>query len=391
MILLFWAGYLVITLAVGFVTSLLIPSPVWQLTAWGFASSVLLLALSRLLHRGSDDRAAPADAPSGFGLNALAVGLLIGMASFAVHLAVVRTFGGPIRFERVAGVGAVATGAYFLRFLATSCMEEIGFRGYPLRRLEPAIGSWPAVIVTAVVFGLSHLSYGWDLQTIALGVIPGGLLWGMSALATRGLAVPIGLHAAWNFAGWTAGSRSEVGLFRMIVSDEAGGWRSGCSTAAIGVETRALCRAERSRYPSVIPSASAASRRAGESIASGSGFPNTRGIDSSSARRTKRTVVCQSPQNRDHQRRPAAPESHTRRAMGWVRSRRREATSSGATSSRCRVAGSQRSARSALAGPSTTGTTASRRPARVRCRSSIERPRQGWIISASACAGLSAR
>lgn len=221
-ILLFWAGYLVITLAVGFITSLLIPSQVWQLTAWGFVSSVLLLALSRLLHRGSDDRDAPADAQSGFGLTALAVGLLIGMVSFAVHLAVVRTFGGPIRFERVAGVGAVATGAYFLRFLATSCMEEIGFRGYPLRRLEPAIGSWPAVIVTAVVFGLSHLSYGWDLQTIALGVIPGGLLWGMSALATRGLAVPIGLHAAWNFAGWTAGSRSEVGLFRMIVSDEAG-------------------------------------------------------------------------------------------------------------------------------------------------------------------------
>ena len=43
----------------------------------------------------------------------------------------------------------------------------------------------------------------------------------MSAIATRGLAVPIGLHAAWNFASWSAGSRAETGLLRMIVADGA--------------------------------------------------------------------------------------------------------------------------------------------------------------------------
>ena len=100
-------------------------------------------------------------------------------------------------------------------------MEELGFRGYALQRLTTTMGTWPAVFLTAVAFGLSHLLYGWDMQTIALGVVPGGLLWGMSAVATRGLAVPIGLHAAWNFAGWTAGSRSEVGLLRMIVDESA--------------------------------------------------------------------------------------------------------------------------------------------------------------------------
>jgi membrane protease YdiL (CAAX protease family) len=100
-------------------------------------------------------------------------------------------------------------------------MEEIGFRGYTLRRLTGKMGPWPAVCLTAVVFGLSHLSYGWSMQTIALGVVPGGLLWGMSAVATRGIAVPIGLHAAWNFAGWTAGDRAETGLLRMIVEEDA--------------------------------------------------------------------------------------------------------------------------------------------------------------------------
>lgn len=33
--------------------------------------------------------------------------------------------------------------------------------------------------------------------------------------------MPIGLHAAWNFASWSAGSRSEMGLLQMIVEEEA--------------------------------------------------------------------------------------------------------------------------------------------------------------------------
>ena len=59
------------------------------------------------------------------------------------------------------------------------------------------------------------------MRTIVFGVVPPGLLWGMSALATRGLGVPIGLHAAWNFAGWSAGSRAETGILRMVVEDGA--------------------------------------------------------------------------------------------------------------------------------------------------------------------------
>jgi len=115
----------------------------------------------------------------------------------------------------------MAAAIYFARFLSTSCMEELGFRGYALRRLTGVMGPWPAVCLTAVAFGLSHLSYGWDMRTIALGVVPAGLLWGMSAVATRGLAVPIGLHAAWNFAAWSAGSRAETGLLHMIVEEDA--------------------------------------------------------------------------------------------------------------------------------------------------------------------------
>ena len=221
-VLMFWVGYVALTLVVGFATSSAIHSEVWQRIAWGFLSSVGLLPLSRAMARGGAGsrpnvgQAPPPSRPRGFSL-----GLLLGTAAFGLHVAVVSGFGGPIRFERVPEVGATLVAIYLARFLATSCMEEIGFRGYALRRLTEGLGPWPALAITTVAFGLSHLLYGWDLRTIALGVLPGGLVWGMSAIATRGLAVPIGLHATWNFASWTVGNRVETGPLRMIVADDA--------------------------------------------------------------------------------------------------------------------------------------------------------------------------
>ena len=232
-VLLFWVGYVAITLVVGFATSSLIAAEVWQLTAWGLISSAALIALSRLLMGVEKGPRTVLDlAPRLSSLRGFGVGVLLGVASFGVHVAVVSAFAGPIRFEWVPGVGAAAAALYFARFLATSCMEELGFRGYALRRLTAIMGPWPAVCLTAVAFGLSHLAYGWDMQTIAFGVVPPGLLWGMSALATRGLAVPIGLHAAWNFASWSAGNRAETGPLQMIVADDALGLTQQVGTAS---------------------------------------------------------------------------------------------------------------------------------------------------------------
>jgi len=219
-VLLFWVGYLAITLVVGFATMSTIGSEVWQLTAWGFISSAGLIALSRFLMRNEKGPRTNLDLaviPSSVGR--FSFGVLIGVASFGVHVAILTTFAAPIRFELVSGGGVVIALIFFARFLSTSCMEELGFRGYSLRRLTEKMGTWPAVCLTSLVFGLSHLSYGYDLRSIALGVIPGGLLWGMSAIATRGLAVPIGLHAAWNFANWSAGGRAETGLLKVILEE----------------------------------------------------------------------------------------------------------------------------------------------------------------------------
>lgn len=221
-VLLFWCGYVAITLVVGFATSSTISTEVWQLTAWGLISSGGLLALSFFFKRIEKGPITNIDLRvRASSLRNFSFGLLLGVVSFGIHVGIVSTFAGPIRFEFVSGVGALAALIYLARFLSTSCMEELGFRGYPLWQLIRIVGPWPAVWLTALAFGLSHFLYGWDIQTIMLGVVPAGLLWGMSAIATRGIAMPIGLHAAWNFASWSAGSRSEMGLLQMIVEEEA--------------------------------------------------------------------------------------------------------------------------------------------------------------------------
>jgi hypothetical protein len=48
----------------------------------------------------------------------------------------------------------------------------------------------------------------------------GALLFGMAAIATRGLAVPIGVHAAWNFGDqMRSGGGKTTGFWKAVVED----------------------------------------------------------------------------------------------------------------------------------------------------------------------------
>jgi membrane protease YdiL (CAAX protease family) len=54
----------------------------------------------------------------------------------------------------------------------------------------------------AFAFAVEHVVGGMRWLHAILGAGIGSLLLGMAALATRGLAMPISLHAAWNFGQW---------------------------------------------------------------------------------------------------------------------------------------------------------------------------------------------
>jgi uncharacterized protein len=102
----------------------------------------------------------------------------------------------------VASMAAVQLGA--------AVTEELIFRGLALQALERLCGSWLALAITAVLFGLLHLANPgatvWSSFAIA---VEAGVLLGAAFLWRRGLWLAVGLHFAWN---------TSVGLLGIPVS-----------------------------------------------------------------------------------------------------------------------------------------------------------------------------
>jgi len=136
------------------------------------------------------------------------VGFGLGLALVAITTAAMGVFGGA-RFELAKDARFVEWGAALLGYVLLSSREELAFRGYPLFRLRAVLGDWPALIIVALIFAAEHRLGGWDWGRAMYGAGVGSLVFGMAALATRGLALPIGIHAAWNFGQWAVGLRGD--------------------------------------------------------------------------------------------------------------------------------------------------------------------------------------
>ncbi|HYH08407.1 MAG TPA: type II CAAX endopeptidase family protein [Thermoanaerobaculia bacterium] len=215
---LFWLGYLLILFGAGALKSFA-PASLQEL-AWGTVSAIGVLLLSLIVtSRSRFPRAEAGLSPDARTAGRFAAGWLIGFAMYALHLVVIGASAG-VRVER-GGVPAAGVLVAVSTYFALSCMEEIGFRGYALRRLERAFGFWPAQGITAVAFALTHVAYGWPVLSVAVGVLPGGFLFGMAAAAGRGLALPIALHAAWNVADWAVGQKGGPALWTIASRESA--------------------------------------------------------------------------------------------------------------------------------------------------------------------------
>ena len=157
-------------------------------------------------------------APAWRSLPRFALGFLIGLFLVALSASVSAAIA-HVRWVREPGVTLAATTVTLLTYIVLSCREELGFHGYPLRRLERFFGLWAAQIIVAIVFAVEHMAGGWPWERALLGAGVGSLLFGMASIATRGLALPIGLHAAWNFGDWMLGGKGSAGLWKPVVEE----------------------------------------------------------------------------------------------------------------------------------------------------------------------------
>ncbi len=163
----------------------------------GVATALLSLLGYAWVVRRTEHRTPVEVAMTGAGA-ALGRGMLIGFGMFAAVIAIIAILGG----YRVEGWGSVS-GAVALSGVtaAAAVTEELIFRGILFRIVEERIGTWLALVLTGLLFGLAHLvnphATAWG--ALAIAVEAGGML-GAAYVATRTLWVPIGLHFAWNFA-----------------------------------------------------------------------------------------------------------------------------------------------------------------------------------------------
>lgn len=194
----------------------------------------IYLALRRWIERRANDELPTAALP-----REMPLGLLIGAALFTLMTGIVAAMGG-IRVEGVNGVGALW--AMLAMAVTSGTIEEILFRGILLRHIESMLGTWAALLITSVLFGVAHLSNpGASLFAAFAIAMEAGILLGAAYLWTRRLWVPMGIHAAWNFTqGWVfsvpvSGGKAPDGLLATV--REGPDWLTG---GAFGLEASVI-------------------------------------------------------------------------------------------------------------------------------------------------------
>jgi hypothetical protein len=189
--------------------------------------SVVMIAAYRCLVRVLEQRAADELRFSG-----AARGLAGGAAAGAGLLTLVYLIlwaAGAVTFRGFAGLSGL--GHALAVAIASAVGEEIVFRGVIFRRLEGALGTSIALVISAAIFGLVHAGNtgaSW-ISTLAIALESGALL-GIAYAATRSLWLPIGLHFGWNFTeGGVLGAAVSGGQYQGLIAAPLSGppWLTG--------------------------------------------------------------------------------------------------------------------------------------------------------------------
>jgi membrane protease YdiL (CAAX protease family) len=94
-----------------------------------------------------------------------------------------------------------------LLFAGVAAAEELLFRAFVFQRLISGLGQWPAQLIIAAFFLLTHLNNPGMTGTVkviaSINIFLASILLGVAFIRTRSLAMPLGLH--W-MANWVQGS-----------------------------------------------------------------------------------------------------------------------------------------------------------------------------------------
>jgi hypothetical protein len=129
----------------------------------------------------------------------LAAGILVGASGVVVATIFARLAGGLGQgASPTAGLGLAVWGSAVILFAAAT--EEIYFRGWLQPALARDFGLPVAITISALAFAALHLMGGARSPTTLVNLFLGGLLFGLLAARSGGLAGAAAAHAAWNWS-----------------------------------------------------------------------------------------------------------------------------------------------------------------------------------------------
>lgn len=145
------------------------------------------------------------------GMKFIIIGVILGLLLQSLTILVIYLQGG----YSVVSVNPVSYLILPLSMGITSgVVEEIIIRGIIFRIIEEKLGSYWALFISALLFGMLHIANPNSSFLMALGLsVQAGLLLGVAFIFSRNLWFPIAIHFAWNF--------SQSGIFGAAVSGGA--------------------------------------------------------------------------------------------------------------------------------------------------------------------------
>ena len=126
-----------------------------------------------------------------------ATGFAIGAVGVSLAAAYAWIAGTASELPAQTAIGLLAWGTFLVIIQAGS--EEVYFRGWLQPFLAERWGTAVAIILSAIAFSLLHVIGGARSPVTILNLFLGGVLFGLLAARTGGIAAPVAGHIAWNW------------------------------------------------------------------------------------------------------------------------------------------------------------------------------------------------
>lgn len=166
-------------------------------------------------------------------LKELGVGGLIGSTLMLIPALILGIFGWVHWQWNPEGISILLPS--LLLFAGVAVAEEFLFRGFVFQRLISGLGQWPAQLIIAAYFLLTHLNNPGMIGSVkvmaSINIFLASILFGLAFIQTKSLAMPLGLHwmANWvqgGILGFGVSGSEQSGLMKPIFG-ESPVWLTG--------------------------------------------------------------------------------------------------------------------------------------------------------------------